>query len=154
MSRRRLMPQCLLQVCFERITLHLRNFDIKKLSPIFLIDELKDVACETSTDEPTHVQAFPVSSKQIVVLWSKPVGNGYKSNLLLDGGEIHKNKSIKQGVSPVSVKGFTNLEPNTTYKISIKRVCTSNPSLEFEAVTTTVTTFKEGTFHVVYQLSP
>ncbi len=79
-------------------------------------------------------------------MWTKPVGFGYTTNMTLVGGDIHKNKSFKQGVSPVLVKGFTNLEPNTTYTVSIKRECTDKPTVAFDPVTTTVTTFPVGMF--------
>ncbi len=108
------------------------------------IGDLNPVKCEVPP-LPTNVQAYPVTSQQIIAYWSKPVGVGYTSKVVVSKGDAVKSSSTKdRGVSPALAEGITGLDADTNYTVSVYLSCTDQKDTFSNAITTTVKTFPTG----------
>ncbi len=108
-------------------------------------DELEPIPCGETPQPPTNVQAYAVSSKQIVVYLSKPFGSGFTSKItVLQGNNPKSSTSKSRDVSPAVAEGVTGLSAATDYNVSVQLFCTGTEDVLSTAVNTTVKTFPEG----------
>ncbi len=112
------------------------------------IGDLNPIPCGATPEPPKNVQAYPVSSQQIVVYWTKPVGPGYTSKVTVGNSPSEKDR----GVSPALAEGITGLNANTNYTVSVQLSCTGKGGEFSTAATTTVKTFPTGAVNTVFSL--
>ncbi len=115
-----------------------------------ITDPFLETKCTNAPPDPTGVRAFPVSSTQIALVWSKPFGEDYESKITIKkkDGTHPTSKTGPKGFSPILADTFSGLQPSTEYIVSVELSCTTLPGQQSQAVSTTIKTMPAGTFKI------
>ncbi len=103
------------------------------------------VPCSQPPQSPTYVGAYAVSDTRIMVVWDKPLGDGYKYKVTVN--KTSQNPQIKtgeQGFGNAGLEQFFGLTPKTNYTLSVQFECKDNPGKFSPAATTDVKTLDSG----------
>ncbi len=121
------------------------------------LDNYRADACESTNPlkrPGKNLFAHAVTSSQILLLWTKDLGNGYRYKINVKLGQslikILEGTMSFGNMSAVVVNG---LPPGQTYDFEVYHACASNPTAFSRSRTKGATTLAQGKFHSMLRLN-
>ncbi len=110
------------------------------------MDHVLPVKCNAAKPQiPINVGAYPVSDKIILVVWDKPLGDGYRYKVTVDdGGQNRTSVSGEQGFGNAGLHEIFLLTEDTNYTVSVQLECKDHRGTFSQPATTVVTTLPAG----------
>ncbi len=110
------------------------------------MDHVVSVQCHPAQPQsPINVGAYPLSDKIMLVVWDKPLGDGYTYKVTVDdGGQNRSSVTGEHGFGNAGFQEIFGLTADTNYTVSVELECKDNPGTFSQPTRTNVTTLPAG----------
>ncbi len=120
-------------------------FQIDYSSPFFHVSAgYRSVPCD-STTSPKSLRTRALTDTQILLIWNKPLGDGYKFKITtFIGAAVVKTTEGFMSYGSIGAVVVTGLQPNQPYTFKVQHDCVYTPGTSSTQKTRTGTTLNPG----------